>query len=170
MLTFCHSATDWDIVISLVLSNISSWFPNNSLLKNSFRYATFELRRVISNNVVVLHEYTQTRLYGLRLSLETPNDVQSVAKSHWIFKRLAKSLVRLRWGFPGRTNHIVGNLMAFWPFWKNKGTLVFHFSFYLKRIKYMESKSICDAPRATPVGYGKSCCQNLLPFLLKRKT
>ena len=30
------------------------------------------------------------------LSLDTPNDVQSVANTHRIFKRLAKALIRLR--------------------------------------------------------------------------
>ena len=35
-------------------------------------------RYVISNNVVFWHVYTQTGLCSLLLSLETPNDVQSV--------------------------------------------------------------------------------------------
>ena len=33
---------------------------------------------------------------SLLLSLDTPNDVQSVANTHRIFKRLAKTLIRLR--------------------------------------------------------------------------
>ena len=39
----------------------------------------FELRHVISNNVVFWQVKTQTSLYSLLLSLETPNAVQSVA-------------------------------------------------------------------------------------------
>ena len=38
-----------------------------------------EPRHVISNNVVFWQVYTQTSLCSLRLSLETPNAVQSVA-------------------------------------------------------------------------------------------
>ena len=43
-----------------------------------------------------VHE-TLARLWSLNLSLETPSDVQSVAyNTHGIFKRLAKTLIRLR--------------------------------------------------------------------------
>ena len=42
---------------------------------------TYGPRHVISNNVVKFcHEWTQTSLFSFLLNLETPNDVQSVAK------------------------------------------------------------------------------------------
>ena len=64
---------------------------------------------------------------------------------------------------------------------KNKRTLVFHFLFYLKNIKDMESKSTsgvsstCSNPCTTPVGntvddMAYLCSWNLLSFLLQRIT
>ena len=52
---------------------------------------------MISNNVAFRQDLvnTQISLCSLLLSLETPNDVLSVA-FHRIFKRLAKALIRLR--------------------------------------------------------------------------
>ena len=54
---------------------------------NGFRQLAFEPQHVISTQCSSL----------IRLSLETPNNVRSVAfNSHSIFKRLAKALIRLR--------------------------------------------------------------------------
>ena len=60
----------------------------------------------------------------------------------------------------------------------NKGTLLFHFLFYLKHIKDIESKSTsgvtatCRNPCTTPAWYSEDdmaylCSRNLLKFLLK---
>ena len=54
---------------------------------------------------------------NLLLSLETPNDVRSVALESWDIQATSKGsdktvcLRRLIWAFVGRTYHIVGNLM-----------------------------------------------------------
>ena len=61
---------------------------------------------------------------------------------------------------------------------KNKGILGFHFLFYLKHIKYMESKSILEVTSTyrnlytTPVGHtiddmAYLCPRNLLQFLFE---
>ena len=55
------------------LSDVWNVMFDSKLNSNNVR------RHVISNNVVFWHVYTQTILYSLHLSLETPKDVQSVA-------------------------------------------------------------------------------------------
>ena len=50
-----------------------------------------EPRHVTSNNVVFLHLLTQTSLCSLFLSLETPNDVQSVAQHSYNMQATNKS-------------------------------------------------------------------------------
>ena len=73
--------------------------------------------QVISNNVALLHVSTQTSLCSLLLSLEAPNDVQSVAWHSYTIQGTGKGsgqiarMRRLFWAFAGRTYHIVGNLM-----------------------------------------------------------
>ena len=60
---------------------------------------------------------TQTSLCSPLLSLETPNDVQSVAEHSLNIQATSEGsdqtarMRRLIWGFAGRTYHIVGNLM-----------------------------------------------------------
>ena len=77
-----------------------------------------EPRHVIINNVAFGQVYTQTSLCSLLLSLETPNDVQSVASQSWNVQATCKGsgqtarMRRLTWGFAGRTYHIVGSLMS----------------------------------------------------------
>ena len=78
---------------------------------------------MISNNVTVWQVLAQTSLRSLLLSLETPNDVQSVALQSLTIQ--VTSLVsdqiacmhRLVWAFDGHTYHIVGK--------KRCGTLIF---------------------------------------------
>ena len=51
---------------------------------------TYEPRHVTSNNVVFLHVSTQTSLCSLLLSLETPNDVHSVAQHSYNMQATSK--------------------------------------------------------------------------------
>ena len=66
-----------------------------------------ELWYVISNNVVLWHVWTQTSLCSLLLSLETPNDVQSVAEESLNIQATSKGsyqtahMHRLVWAFVG---------------------------------------------------------------------
>ena len=62
--------------------------------------------------------WPQTSLCSLLLSLETPNDVQSVAEHSYNMQATSKGsdktahMRRLIRGFAGRIYHIVGNLMS----------------------------------------------------------
>ena len=79
---------------------------------------TFEPQHVISHNVTFWHVYTQTSLCIPLLSLETPNNVQSVDLLSKNIQATSKGsdqtahMRRLVWAFAGRTYHIVGNLMS----------------------------------------------------------
>ena len=80
--------TSFVLCTSIVLKFRIAAYPVYNFKKNlkdiqlifiaSYRM-TNEPRHVISNNVAFWHEYTQTSLCSLLLSLETPNYVRSVA-------------------------------------------------------------------------------------------
>ena len=73
---------------------------------------------MISNNVALSHEQTQTSIRSLLLSSETPSAVRPVAEQSYNIQATSKDsdqtarMYRLVLAFAGRTYHIVGNLMS----------------------------------------------------------
>ena len=82
---------------------------------SSCSFCYFEPRHEISNNLAFWQVQTWTSLWSLLLSLETPCSVSSLTiKNSKATSKGSGQTARMRrliWGFPGRTYHIVGNLM-----------------------------------------------------------
>ena len=66
-------------ILNLDSNHLTSDKYETVITQDSGIYCIYELRHVISNNMAFWPVYTQTSLCSLLLSLETPNDVQSVA-------------------------------------------------------------------------------------------